>query len=203
MLKALRNLLLLLGFFFVAGFAVFVEMTSRYDAGPPPNDIDAVVALTGGGGARISAAMELLESGVGRRLLISGVNPSITDEDVRGLAGGEPGTFDCCVDIGRAARTTVGNAYEIAAWARSHDYDSLVIVTSDFHMPRSLIEIGRALEGAELHPYPVRRGALTGKPWWRDFGTARRVAVEYVKYLVIVGRSTIGADRANAETAAP
>ncbi|MGD2133987.1 MAG: YdcF family protein [Maricaulaceae bacterium] len=192
MLQALRNLLLLLAFVFVAGFAVFVEATTRAAPPPPPAGVDGVVALTGGGGARIAAAMALLEEGTGARMFVSGVNPSTTDDDIRRLAGGTDAMFDCCVDIGRAARTTVGNAYEVAAWARENDYDSLIVVTSDFHMPRALIELGRTMDGISLHPFPVSRAAQTAKPWWRDFGTARRVAVEYVKYLVILGHEAVG-----------
>lgn len=176
-------------FAFLAGFAVFTERTTRHVPPDPVPRADGVVALTGGGGARLAAGVALLDAGAADRLLITGVNPSTTDEDVRRLANGDAGLFDCCVDIDRAARTTVGNAQEAAAWARAHGYASLIVVTSDFHMPRTLIELRHALGGATLHAYPVRRADIVGRPWWRDPVAMRRLVVEYLKYLLILARS--------------
>jgi len=202
MLRPLRIFLTVLAVVFVGGFAVFAERTTRATAPTPAPHTDAIVALTGGGGARISAAMTLLDQGAGARLFISGVNPSTSDNDVRTLAAGSDANFDCCVDLGRAARTTVGNAHEVAGWARAHGYASLTIVTSDFHMPRSMLELRRALGDVELVAYPVLRSDATGLPWWRDAGAARRLSVEYVKYLIMLVRgdtSAPGADDMGAE----
>lgn len=188
LLRFLRYAAFIAAVVFFAGFAVFSERTTRAAPPDPAPRADGIVALTGGGGARIAAAMTLLDDGAGARMLVSGVNPSTTDDDVRALAGGEDANFDCCVDLGRAARTTVGNAQEVAAWAREHGYRRLIVVTSDFHMPRSLLELHHAASDLELIPYPVRRADATGVPWWRDPSAARRLFVEYVKYLVICVR---------------
>lgn len=177
---------------FVGGFAVFAETTTRARPPDPPPHADGVVALTGGGGARLSAAMALLDAGAGGRLLITGVNPSTTDADVRRLAQGSDTAFDCCVDVDRLAGTTVGNAQVAAEWARRNGYDSLIVVTSDYHMPRAILEIHHALTEATLHPYPVHPADVTRRPWWTDAGDARRLMVEYVKYLLILGRDTLG-----------
>lgn len=185
MLRAFRLLVLLPAFAFFAGFAVFSERATRLPAPEPPPQADGVVALTGVGGARLATAMSLLERGAGQRLLITGINPAATDEDIRRVASASPDKFDCCVDLDRIARTTVGNAIEVATWAREHDYDSLLVVTSDFHMPRSLLELDRAIGDAAvtLHPYPVRNGDAQPPAWWRDPTAARRLMVEYVKFL--------------------
>jgi uncharacterized SAM-binding protein YcdF (DUF218 family) len=184
MLRAVRNLILLAVLVFTVGFAVFSERTTRRAPPAPPPSADGVVALTGAGGARISTAMMLLDQRAGGRLLITGVNPSTTDDDVRRIAGGTSVMFDCCVDLDRSARTTVGNAREAAAWTRSHGYRSLIVVTSDFHMPRTLLELKSALgPGVAVHAYPVRGADVSGRPWWRDPTAARRLMVEYVKFL--------------------
>jgi uncharacterized SAM-binding protein YcdF (DUF218 family) len=194
MMRALRLLVLLLAFAFVAGFAVFSECTTRAAPPSPPPLADGVVALTGAGGARISTAMALLDQGAATRLLITGVNPSTTDDDVRRIAAGSAEMFDCCVDLDRSARTTVGNASEVAAWARAQGFQSLIVVTSDFHMPRSLLELGRALskDGVTLHAYPVLGAEVSGRPWWRDATAARRLVVEYAKYLTAVSLGATG-----------
>jgi uncharacterized SAM-binding protein YcdF (DUF218 family) len=192
MMQVLRIAALVILVALVAGFAVFAEHTTRRVPPDPLPRADGVVALTGAGGARLATAMALLEQGAASRLLITGVNPTTTDEDVRRIANGSQEKFDCCVDLDRAARTTVGNAREAAAWARERGYRSLILVTSDFHMPRSLLELERAegMSEVEIMPYPVR--ADSGRPWWRDLTASRRLATEYVKFLAALALDSIG-----------
>jgi uncharacterized SAM-binding protein YcdF (DUF218 family) len=192
MKQALRFLALVAVVALVAGFAVFAERTTRQK---PPDQVpraDGVVVLTGAGGARIATAMTLLEKGAGARLLITGVNPTTTDEAVRRVANGSAEKFNCCVDLDRSARTTVGNAREAAAWARARGYRSLILVTSDFHMPRSMLELQHAagMKEVKITPYPVR--ADSGLPWWRDIDATRRLAMEYLKYLAALALDSLG-----------
>src|SRR5690606_33681732 len=59
---------------FIGGFGLFATHVARLAT---PDDVaraDAIIVLTGGQ-ARIDAALGLLQSGKGERLLISGVNP--------------------------------------------------------------------------------------------------------------------------------
>ncbi len=194
----LRYFVVLFAFAFVGGFGAFAAWTTN--ATPPAQaQADGVVALTGGGGARIATAAQLLTDGRAQRLLVSGVNPKTTAEDIRALAGAEAALFDCCVDLGRRATSTIGNAHEVAEWAREHGYTSLIVVTSDFHMPRSLIELRSVAEGVELIAYPVRANASGAYPWWRDPTTLRRLSLEYVKFVVILVRETVKGDPAAAD----
>ncbi len=180
---------------FAAGLSRFVELTAVTELRADPRPADGLVALTGGGGARLEAAMGLLERGAAPRLLMSGVHPDITAEDVKTLAGGPERLYACCVDLGRDAATTLGNAVEAAAWARANGYRSLIIVTSDYHMPRAMMELRRALDGVRLIAYPVPRVAedTAAAPWWRDDQTRRRLVVEYAKYLSIALREALSA----------
>ena len=88
-------------------------------------------------------------------MLISGVNREVRRQELRELTPGSNRLFNCCVDLGFEAEDTNGNAQEIAAWARAKGYDSLIVVTSDYHMPRSLLEIRSAAPELELTPYAV------------------------------------------------
>jgi uncharacterized SAM-binding protein YcdF (DUF218 family) len=158
-------------------------------ADPPP--ADGVVALTGASDARITAAMKLLETGKARRMLISGVNPQASRADIRGVAKATRRLYDCCVDLGFQALDTVGNARETARWAQKHDYHSLIVVTSDFHMPRAMLELRAAMPAGDFTPYPVRSAELNARHWWRTQEGARRMIVEYCKYLAILARESL------------
>ncbi len=142
---------------------------------------DAIVALTGGG-ARLDTAVALFENGVGKRLLITGVNGTTTRADLKRLVHGGP-RFDCCVDLGRTAANTHGNAAETAAWVRGHHYRRLLIVTASYHMPRALREFAAEMPGVMLLPYPVEPDGIDPAHWWRSAHTFRLLQSEYVKYL--------------------
>jgi uncharacterized SAM-binding protein YcdF (DUF218 family) len=175
----------------VAIWAVgLLAFAGRVDRLAPPDEIataDGVVALTGSSD-RLTAAMKLLEDGKAKRLLISGVNRAASPADIRGVTNATLRYYDCCVDLGFQATDTVGNARETAAWARAKGFHSLIVVTSDFHMPRAMLELHEALPDVALTPYPVKTSELDAGRWWRTAEGARRMTLEYCKYIVILAR---------------
>jgi uncharacterized SAM-binding protein YcdF (DUF218 family) len=165
----------------LGGFLAFVNSLPS-EPREPPADADGIVALTGGKD-RLIAAMALLSAHKGKRLLISGVHQGTPREDLKTLLEDPNDQFDCCVDVDRAARNTLGNADETARWARDHGFRSLIVVTAQYHMPRSLLELGHALPNCRLTPYPVVPSNLVKRPWW-DPRVVRLLASEYTKYLM-------------------
>ncbi|MGD9979635.1 MAG: YdcF family protein [Hyphomonadaceae bacterium] len=174
---------------FVAGFWSFAENVREDPAEPP--QAEAIVALTGGSLDRLTTGVRLLEEHKGERLLISGVNRIVTDEELYHALNVDPAIGECCIDVGRSAVDTLGNASETAAWAREHNYTRIILVTDDYHMPRSQAELELALPEADIHPYPVRTRWTDPKLWRSDLGAATRLGAEYVKYLVIRGREAL------------
>ena len=161
------------------GFVLFVSNLPSAPAVPPK--ADGIVALTGGG-ERLDTAVALFENGVGKRLLISGVAQETTKETLGKMAGGGA-RFTCCADIGYAAEDTHGNAEETANWARLNRFDSLVIVTSRYHMPRAMQEFSAVLPDVTLIAYPVDQSRIDLGGWWRHPRTMELLHREYVKYL--------------------
>ncbi len=170
-----------------AGFLLFAADLPR---APQSFDRpDAIVALTGGG-ARLDAAVGLFEGGVGKRLLITGVNSTTTKAELKRIVHGGP-RFDCCADLGRTAANTHGNAAETAIWAKAHHYRRLVIVTASYHMPRALREFAAEMPGVKLEPYPVEPDGIDPAHWWRHPHTFRLLQFEYVKYLASLALTTL------------
>lgn len=174
---------------FIAGFWKFAEDVRRAPEEPPP--AQAIVALTGGSLQRLTTGVRLLKERKGERLLISGVNRIVTDAELYHALDVDPALGECCIDVGRSAEDTLGNASETAAWAREHRYTNIILVTDDYHMPRSQAELELALPEAEIHPYPVRTRWTDPALWRSDLGAATRLGAEYVKYLVIRGREAL------------
>ena len=161
------------------GFLVFATTLPRRPASVPR--ADAIVTLTGGD-SRLETAVRLLEQGNARRLLITGVHPSITKPEIREIArGGQK--FDCCADLDFAAEDTRENAAEAAGWVRAHNFRSLILVTANYHMPRSLAEFSADMPTVKVVPYPVEPEGIDFVRWWRNPRAVRLLHAEYAKYL--------------------
>jgi uncharacterized SAM-binding protein YcdF (DUF218 family) len=158
-------LLLLLG-----GFAIFVlTLPGPAEAGVRT---DGAAVLTGAPG-RIGRGVEVLKAGGTRRLLVSGVDPSVTPAQFRDANAVPAPLFRCCTDLGFHADSTRSNAGEVADWARRHGFRSVRVITSNYHMPRALAEIAATLpQGvrivADAVPAPL---------------TPRLAVTEYLKFL--------------------
>ena len=184
-------LFLILVLIWTAGLFAFAARIARSTPAPEPQPADAIVVLTGPSNARIVAAMKLLEDGKGGRLLISGVNRKATRADVASVAKAPGQLFDCCVDLGFSAEDTIGNARETATWARAYGFRRLIVVTSDYHMPRAILELKGALPEGQLVAYPVPTEEIDPHRWWTSGESARRMVLEYSKYLVILVRESV------------
>ena len=144
-------------------------------------EADAIVALTGGA-SRIADAIELLASGRGKRLLISGANRATTAHEISRIKPEFERWVRCCVDFDRSLNT-FGNALEIRRWVEERRFRSLIVVTSNYHMPRALAEIGYQLPDVALVPFPVVTERQRSEPWWANGTTARLMLSEYLKLI--------------------
>jgi len=169
-----------------AGFLLFASAATRPPPELPPK-ADGIVALTGTQ-QRIAVAAELLSRGQAKRLLVTGINRQATRGEIRQLTGLGEDLFDCCVDLGYEAQNTIGNAEETSAWVKQHGFSTLIVVTSSYHMPRSLVELGRVMPKVRLIPYPVVSEPFRRGDWWTRPGLVRLLAYEYVKFLPSAAR---------------
>src|ERR1700682_892465 len=165
----------------VLGFAGFVWLLPSQEVALD-RSADGIVVLTGGT-SRVTDGLELLASGHGKRLLITGVNPGTTTGNTARQTVDYGRLLNCCVDLDYSALNTLGNAVQARRWAIEHGFKSLIVVTSAYHMPRALAEIAHQLPDAALIPYPVVSDRLRIEPWGSNGETTKPVLSEYLKYL--------------------
>ncbi len=156
---------------------------------------DGIVVLTGAA-SRIPDAIELLAAERGKRLLISGVHRAISAREIARLAPLYSKFFSCCIDLDRSALNTFGNAIEAKRWTREHNFNSLIVVTSNWHMPRAMAEFAHQLPDVTLISYPVISPKVKDEPWWSNLDTARLLFAEYLKYLFALTRMRLDPDTA-------
>ena len=148
-----------------------------------PSPTDAIIVLTGGSG-RIGVGLEQLALGRARKLFISGVYQGLDVAALLRLSTQDPERVRCCVALGYGADNTAGNAREVTAWLTAEGFGSARLVTSGYHMPRSLLEIRRLMPGLALVAHPVFPEHVKQEQWWRWPGTAALIISEYNKYVL-------------------
>jgi uncharacterized SAM-binding protein YcdF (DUF218 family) len=169
---------------FVAAAVGFVGFLSQLRGAEarPERKADGIVVLTGGS-SRVSDAMELLAGGYGQRLLISGVHPANEASDISRSLPDNQSLLSCCVDLDYSAVNTRSNAAETRRWAHERGFKSLIVVTSNYHMPRAIVELSHAMPDIALIPYAVVGDKWRDEPWWTSGATVRLLLSEYVKYV--------------------
>ena len=166
----------------------------------PDRPVDAIVVLTGGD-VRLAEGFALLDRGLAKKLLISGVSSGVAMSDLlptlNGAAQPSQAVLDCCVTLGYDARSTEGNARESLRWLTENNFTTVRLVTANYHMNRSLLEFRRAMPGITLIPNPVFPRQMQDAYWFARPRTLVLLFNEYHKYLAAAVRAKVG-DAGNA-----
>lgn len=144
---------------------------------------DGIVALTGGRN-RIKEGIKELNRNNGELLFISGVAKHISLEQILKRNNVTGASKDKIV-LDYKSFNTNENAVETAKWVNKKNYKSIKLITSSYHMPRSLLEFERAMPEVEIIPHPVHSDYVKREKWWTFSGTTGFIAVEYTKFLLI------------------
>lgn len=130
------------------------------------------------GHGRLATGFQLLEADPGARLLISAVGASVRTGNLA-----VPPGVESRADLGRISVGAVGNAVERQRWARERGVARAVLVTSDVHLPRSMLVFRHRAPSIEVVPYPV--AGPGGGPQDRPIGWYAAAAIEHSKSVVM------------------
>lgn len=173
--------------FWVVSLAYFIHLIPRTPVGDSVTT-QAIVVLTGGS-LRISYGFELLEKEKAQQLFISGIAKQLTLDEVLTKHGAtdrvrEMAMKEHRITLGFEADSTRGNAIETADWVKKESIKSIRLVTANYHLPRSMMELGRTMPHLIIIPDPVfpDRFQMEGD-WWKDTVTRTLVLSEFHKYL--------------------
>ncbi len=137
---------------------------------------DAIVVLTGGDN-RVATGIELLKEGNAKRLFVSGVHEDVLLNELVMAARQQNPDLSCCIELGYQAHNTHQNAREVVTWVKANNINSIRLVTSNYHLPRSLLEIRHQYPNLAIVPHP----AFGDKDSVKHL---RLMVLEYTKFLI-------------------
>jgi uncharacterized SAM-binding protein YcdF (DUF218 family) len=196
----LRTAVVVICAVFFIGFAIFTSKITNMSQPQTLKAADAIVVLTGGTD-RLKPAFELLESGLGKKLLISGVNPETTKKEIINAYGIRADLAACCIDLDQIAANTIGNATQSAKWLRANGFASVILVTSNYHMPRAEKELHKLAGSAKITPFPLVQSDLRNWKWLEQPDAFRLILTEYLKFILSSARHWVDPIPAKGELA--
>ncbi len=195
MLSFLKHIIYTVLFFALVWFAGLVWFVCGFPTQPSKLNVqtDAIVVLTGGAG-RLEKGFSLLVEGKAPRLFVSGVEASVElsallrQKEIAPIADRIP--LDK-VELGHNARSTFQNAEETSAWVKQNHIRSFRLVTGNYHMPRSMLEMQQSLPDVTIFPEPVFPAEFSGQ-WWITESALLLTVSEYHKFLISYAAHKIG-----------
>lgn len=169
--------LLLIVIIVLLHFNYFLLKIKKYEFLPiEENIVEGIVVLTGDK-YRISEGLSLLEKKIGNKLLISGVNSKIPLNVIKNEFPKYDELFNCCIEFDNTSSNTFENIREVYVWKLNNDINTILIVSSDYHLPRVELESNRLLLKEETHYYGVEYKSQ------KINIRMKKLIVEYIKYL--------------------
>lgn len=173
---------------YVILFALFLPGTFQFglliykSSKPADLEVDGIVVFTGDEN-RIQAGIEKLKQGKAKRMLISGVHEGLTINQIATNL-----SDDLPIDLGYEAKNTEGNAEETAKWIAKNNFKSIMLITSFYHIPRSMIELQSKLKGIKIIPssvYSENSKIFNQETDEINYKTIKKLLIEFVGFLYL------------------
>ena len=152
------------------------NIQSYKNTGLNEKEIEGIIVLTGDK-FRILEGLKILNSEIGYKLLISGVNKEISIEEIKKEFPKFNQLFNCCVELESISTNTFENVREIFFWKKNNNIKNILLITSDYHLPRVELEVNRLLLDKETFYYGVKYDNQ------KINIRMKKLIVEYIKYL--------------------
>ena len=164
--------------FLIFSFVIFIKKI-QYNQVDFKDQTDGIAVLTGGKG-RINLGLELFNKNKNLKLIISGVDKKVSDKtlipnDLKNKSN---------ITIDKESESTYQNAKVIKKWASQHNLQNITIITSYYHMPRSMILMQSLTHDVNFFPYPVEKKISINVSFRESFLYYFFITEEYIKYLV-------------------
>ena len=181
-------LLFLIAYFFIE-LNSFKEriLTLQKD---PINLSSKVVILTGGTN-RIKEGFEVIykldkKSITNLKVLVSGTGKGFSKLSLQEKLnpGFDLRLIECCVELDSVSQNTYSNAIETSKWVSKNNIEEILLITSNYHIPRSILEFQNKMPNLKILYYPIIPKKHQINKWLKSFETFSLIFIEYCKYII-------------------
>lgn len=148
---------------------------------PSSTPAEAIIILTGGHG-RVEKGFELLKK-IKQPVFISGVARRVQLHDLLKVHP-LPMELNRYIEVDSLSLDTQDNARQTAHWVQKNGYNSIILVTSYYHIPRSLIEFKRFAPHLKIIPYPIFPKRFSSLSLFKKPLEWKTIIEEYHKYCI-------------------
>lgn len=172
--KLFYSIILLILLFFLYFFKYVINVNNSTKNSYENKSYDAAIVLTGDK-YRINKGLELINKNIVDNLLISGVNKNINKNLIQQKFTDSKAIFDCCIEIEHISRNTFENARESYSWMKNKNFNSLIIITSNYHLPRAQLEFSRFIKKENI--------LFISSDAFLENSSIKKLFVEYIKFI--------------------
>ena len=156
-----------------------------------PKELNPNIVILTGGTNRIKDGFEIINnfgkgSDVKIKILVSGTGKGFTKASLQEKLNTNfhYQLIKCCVDLDSISQDTYSNANETLKWAIKNDIKEFMLITSNYHMPRSILEFKNKMPNIKISTYSIKPKQHNINEWLKSFETFSLVFSEFCKYII-------------------
>ena len=156
------------------------------------NDIESpnIVILTGGAN-RIKDGLKIIQDfknskNINYKILVSGTGMGFTKSSLKKKLGPNFNSqlIQCCIDLDGVSKNTLTNASETFKWTNKNDIKEFILITSNYHMPRAILEFKNVMPNLKIYTYAITPKKHDIENWLSSYQTFSLVFTEYCKFII-------------------
>ena len=156
------------------------------------NDIESpnIVILTGGAN-RIKDGLKIIQDfknskNINYKILVSGTGMGFTKSSLKKKLGENFNSqlIQCCIDLDGVSKNTLTNASETFKWTSKNDIKEFILITSNYHMPRAILEFKNVMPNLKIYTYAITPKNHDIENWLSSYQTFSLVFTEYCKFII-------------------
>ena len=159
---------------------------TKYNNKECPN----IVILTGGTN-RIKDGLKIIKDfnnpkKLNYKILVSGTGNGFTKSSLKKKLGPNFNAelIKCCIDLDSVSKNTLTNAIETLKWASKNDIKEFILITSNYHMPRAILEFKNVMPNLKIYTYAITPKKHDIENWLSSYQTFSLVFTEYCKFVI-------------------
>ena len=100
------------------------------------------------------------------KILVSGTGKGFTKNSLKKQLGENFNSdlIKCCIELDSVSKNTFTNASETLKWTKKNDIKEFLLVTSNYHMPRAILEFNNRMPNIKIYTFVATKNALSSGP---------------------------------------